>query len=289
MRVGAANLHGDVLYSEVLLTPSHPVALRRRLIAALERAQVKLAGPVRAVGLSLAGIVHPDSQEISLTSNIEGWTDTRPPRWLSKFGAPLVIENEANMAAFSEYRYGAASGTRVALFLALGAGVGAGLLINGEVFRGATGAAGEIGLSRLGLEPTDDVLEREAAGPGLLAKYRRLSGAHLENPVELFTLAEQGDAAASSLLKRSLDVLAVSLANAILVLNPERVIVGGGLGTAGDLLLKPLSERVRDLLPISPPEFVLGRLGPDAALIGVAALVAQKAGRALVRELSLPD
>ncbi len=135
IRVAAADLHGTVLESETLETPTAPAALRRELLAALERARQRLAGPVRAICLSIAGIVHPVSHELSLTTNIEGWRDTKFPRWLSKFGVPLLVENEANMAAFSEYRLGAASGTRIALFLALGAGVGAGLLINGEVFR----------------------------------------------------------------------------------------------------------------------------------------------------------
>ncbi len=113
----------------------------------------------------------------------------------------------------------------------------------------------------MGLQPTDKVLEQEVATSTLLANYYQLRGIPLRNPVELFQLAEQGDDAAAVVVEKALDRLAIIVANAILVVNPERVIVGGGLATVGDLLLKPLRERVESLLAISPPEFVPGRTG----------------------------
>ena len=236
--------------------------------------------------VTIAGTVNADSREISLTTNILGWRDTKPPTWLARFGVPVLVENEANMAAFSEYRYGAAAGTSVALFLALGAGVGAGVLINGQLFRGATGAAGEIGRSRTTSRAGDEVLEQQTAAPGLLARYRQMKGVDLRNPVELFSLAQQGDRTAGVVVAQALDQLAIAVTNAILLVDPQRIIVGGGISTAGDLLLKPLQERVSTLLDAAPPEFVVGKLGPDAALLGAAAFAAQAAAERLVSEVS---
>ena len=270
----------------MLATPTEPAALRRALVAALERASAAACWSSARALFAIVGTVNVDSHEISLTTNILGWRDTKPPTWLARFGVPVLVENEANMAAFSEYRYGAAAGTSVALFLALGAGVGAGVLINGQLFRGATGAAGEIGRSRTTSRAGDEVLEQQTAAPGLLARYRQMKGVDLRNPVELFSLAQQGDRTAGVVVAQALDQLAIAVTNAILLVDPQRIIVGGGISTAGDLLLKPLQERVSTLLDAAPPEFVVGKLGPDAALLGAAAFAAQAAAERLVSEVS---
>jgi glucokinase len=260
------------------------------MLAELNKVKRHLSGPVRAICLSIAGIVDPKTHLISMTRSIRGWHDVGPPAWLRKFGAPLLVENEANMAAFGEFHHGAAAGTDVAMFLALGAGIGAGLIVDGKLFRGATGAAGEIGLSRLSNGSGRGALDRkelesEAAVPALLASYNRLQGAHLDDPVALFQLSASGDKVAQKVTDTALDYLAFTVANAVLVVNPQRVVVGGGLATAGDLLLTALRERTTGLLAIEAPEIVLSRLGPDAALIGASTLAAQHAAEQLVREL----
>ena len=285
MRVAAADLRGELLTHHTVVTPSDPSALQRQLVRALGEVRQELAGPVRASCLSIAGVVDPETGEISMTTNIEGWVGGRAPRWLKKFGEPLLVENEANIAAFGEYQRGAARGCRTALFLALGAGVGSGLIIDGQLFRGANGAAGEIGLARLACDGNSAQLEREVAGPALVARYRSLQGGKVDDPVELFHRARQGDAVAATVIGEALDRLSVAVANAILLVDPERVVVGGGLAVAGDLLVGPLRERVYDLLDTSRPELAISVLGPDAALVGACSLAAQTAVEELASEL----
>ena len=285
MRVAAADLRGQPLARRALPTPERPRALRDALLSGLSEVRQQLTGPAHVLCLSIAGVVHPHTGEISATDNIAGWRETNIPAWLRDFADTVLVANEANMAAFGEYHHGAAQGTSIAMFLALGAGIGAGLIVAGQLFGGATGAAGEIGLSRLNPDPGSLDLESEVAGPALLAAYQKLTGHRLDNPVDVFHLAERDDQAAAAVVTKALDRLAVTLTNALLVIDPERVIVGGGLATAGELLLQPLRQRIEALLKTNAPEFVLSELGPDAALVGAATHGAQVAVERLASEL----
>lgn len=286
IRVAAADVTGRIVARRTHSTPTAPAALRRTLTGALEAMREALGGPARALCLSIAGAVNPDTGDIAATDNIAGWRDTTAPEWLAEVATPLLVENEANMAAFGEYHHGAARGTRITMFIALGAGVGAGLIVYGELFRGATGAAGEIGLSRSSYEPGSPDLEQEVAGPALLSAYERAGGGSIDNPAELFQLAEAGDDAANRVIGNALDRLAITLSHVLLAVNPDRVIIGGGLATAGDLLLEPLRRRIGALLATGAPDFVLSRLGPEAALVGATTRAAQLAVEQLAAELA---
>jgi len=173
------------------------------------------------------------------------------------------------------------------LFVALGAGVGAGVVIGGRLYRGATGAAGEIGFLRRSLSPQPRELEQEAAGPAIVRHYRAAGGSDGALTAEMvFERAEAGDAAARATVAAAIDELAIGIANAIIVLNPEVVVLGGGLGAAGSALLDPLRERIRPLVP-AMPKVVAAELGPDAALVGATVWAAQEAQGRLRATLEL--
>ena len=286
IRVAAADLLGRVIAQRTYLTPVRPTELRRALVDALGEMKEAHPGPSRALCVSIAGAVNPKTGEISATNNIAGWRDPTTPAWLGEVAQPLLIENEANMAAFGEYHHGAARGTRIALFIALGAGIGAGLILSGELFRGASGAAGEIGLSVSSSRSSARVLEQDLSGPALLAAYGEAGGHALDNPSALFGLAQAGDMAAVRVVNRALDRLAINLSHVLLMVNPDRVIIGGGLATAGELLLSPLRRRTQALLRTAAPEMVLSELGPDAALMGAATWAAEVAVERLAAELA---
>jgi glucokinase len=218
----------------------------------------------------------------------------------TRFGLPAAIENDANAAALAEHRFGAGRGVDHMVMLTLGTGVGGGLILNGELYRGAVGAAGELGHITLELDgppcqgscpgfghlealasgtATDHLAQKIAAERpdgdlGRAAAEGRTVDAHLA-----VDLAAEGPGDARDLLDRVGFVLGTGIASFVNIFNPELVVVGGGFARAGDLLLEPARKVVaeRALLPARElVRVVPALLGPEAGLIG-AGLVAREA------------
>jgi len=210
----------------------------------------------------------------------------------TRFGLPAAIENDANAAALAEHRFGAGRGSRHMVMLTLGTGVGGGLILNGELYRGAVGAAGELGHITLDLDgppcqgtcPGIGHLEALASGTATdhlaeeLATERPdgdLGRAAAEGrPVDArlaVDLAAEGPGDARELLERVGFILGTGIASFVNVFNPELVVIGGGFARAGDLLFDPARKVVADraLLPARElVRIVPALLGPEAGLIG---------------------
>lgn len=278
VRVAAADVAGRIFEQQAFPTASTPDSKRFRavLVAALDELSRNADGPVLAITLAVPGIVEPATRQVSLAT-VAGWPKGDPARWLARFAAPVLVENEANLGAVGECTHGSARGAGDVLFVAVGAGVGAGVVIGGRLYRGATGAAGEVGFLRRSASAPPLQLELEAAGPAIVRHYREAGGGDDAQTAEtVFDRAEHGDVAARAAVALAIDELAVGIANAIIVLNPEVVVLGGGLGGAGAALHRPLRERIRPLVP-AMPTFVPAALGPDAALVGATVWAAQEA------------
>lgn len=210
----------------------------------------------------------------------------------STFGVPAAIENDANAAALAEHRFGAGRGSRHMVMLTLGTGIGGGLILDGKLYRGAVGAAGELGHMTLDLDgppcqgtcPGRGHLEALASGTAAdaLAAERALANpdgdlgrAAAEGKVVdarlAVDLAAGGPGDARDVLERIGFVLGTGIASYVNIFNPEVVVLGGGFARAGDLLFEParkvVAERAlppsRDLVRIVP-----ALLGPEAGLIG---------------------
>jgi glucokinase len=210
----------------------------------------------------------------------------------NRFGLPAAIENDANAAALAEHRFGAGRGSRHMIMLTLGTGIGGGLILNGELYRGAIGAAGELGHITLDLDgppcqgacpgighlealasgtATDHLAQQLAAERpdgdlGRAAAEGRAVDAHLA-----VDLAGEGPGDARDLLGRIGFVLGTGIASFVNVFNPELVVIGGGFARAGDLLFEPARKVVaeRALLPAREiVRIVPALLGPEAGLIG---------------------
>jgi predicted NBD/HSP70 family sugar kinase len=288
VRVAAADVAGRIY--ERTTFPTSPTTdskrFRRVLLTALDNLAHTRPGPVLAITLAVPAIVEPETRQVSLAT-VPGWPAGDPGRWLERFEAPVLVENEANLGALGECAQGIARGARDVLFVALGAGVGAGVVIGGRLYRGATGAAGEIGFLRRSLSSQPRELEQEAAGPAIVRHYRAAGGNAVAPTAEMvFERAETGDAAARAAVAAAIEELAIGIANAIIVLNPEVVVLGGGLAAAGSALLDPLRERIRPLVP-AMPKVVAAGLGPDAALVGATVWAAQEAQGRLRATLEL--
>lgn len=287
LRVCVANLRGQLVDLFEVETPSDPRELEETISRAFADMRDRLPGRVLATCIAVAGIVHPQTKAISMTSNVPGWTASSIPSWLAELDGPLMVENEANAGVFGEAQSGIAVGVRDVLFVSIGAGIGSGMIQDGRLVRGTTGAAGEIGLmvGSWSGDAASTPLERVASGPALLRHYRRCGGTATKNPVELFALAERGDAAAQEAIDRGLDALAMALTNATLMIDPQLIVLGGGLATVGDLLAKPLEQRTRRFLSTEPPPIAVCHLGAHAALRGAASLAAKSAVSRLVTTL----
>jgi predicted NBD/HSP70 family sugar kinase len=288
LRFAAAGLRGAVTYRATVNTANALVArgsLQDALLEGLEAARAQLGGPVRAVAVSIAGIVDPATGAVTRVDNVSGWREGDDLRWLEGLSKRVLIDNEANLGALGERRALGAAAPDDILFVALGAGVGAGLVLDGTLYRGATGAAGEIGLLRLGDTPVE--LERVASARALAADYSRRTGARDIAPEQVVERAGAGDQDARASLDAVVAELAIGIANAAILLNPSVVVLGGGLALAEDRLLEPLRRRMTGLVP-APPPVVLGRLGAEAALVGAVEWAADTAVGDVVAQLQQP-
>lgn len=285
LRFAAADLRGELSYAETLPTAEAVASrsLREVVLDELKAARAHLDGPARAVAVSIAGIVHPRTRSVTRVDNVPGWTEGDDLSWLEPLAPLVLIDNEANLGALGEQRAFGAEAADDILFVALGAGVGGGLVLGGSLYRGAAGAAGEIGMLRRGHQP--DELERVASTRALVAAYaQRAGGRPAVTAEEVVARAAAGDPDAHTALSAVLEELAVGIANAVIILNPELVVVGGGLARADERVLEPLRAKITALVP-SPPEIVLGRLGTEAALVGAAGWAADVVVQRFVSEL----
>ena len=231
-------------------------------------------GDVRAAGLVVPGIYNPATDR-AWAPNLWGPDDV-PLRevLVPRLPVPVVIDSDRSGYVLGEVWQGAARDCADVVFLAVGTGIGAGILSHGRLVRGSGGIAGAVGWFALDPRWRDDYgrmgsFEAEAAGP---AFARRFGAAAAEDVAEA---ARGGDPAARHAVHETVEWLAMGIANLISVLNPQVVVLGGGLMQAADLFLEPLRHAVRrwaQPLAVEQCRIELTRLGEDAALFGAARL-----------------
>lgn len=170
-------------------------------------------------------------------------------RLAARLDAPLVVDNDANLAALAEHRLGAARDARVSITVTLGTGIGGGIILDGRVFHGAWGGAGELGHLSLGRGGVPcrcgvaDCVEPEASGSGLAARARDWGMSPAEART-VFAAAAAGEPRARAAIDTLADRLGAAIGSAVSLLNPDVVVVGGGVSQAGDLLMGPLREAI---------------------------------------------
>lgn len=248
----------------------------RRALDAAHRLVAETPGTLAAVGVSTFGVVR--GGRVRLAPNVPGWEDLPLPDLVSgALGAPVRVDNDVNAATAAEARWGRLAGVGTGVYVNLGTGLGAGIVVGGRVVPGAHGAAGEIGyLLRRPGEPGcaqgRAPLEEYASGSGLAARASALLG----EPVTAAGLfARRDEPKAAALLDGTAAVLGMAVANLATTLDPERVVLGGGMA-AEPSLLPAIRETVARAVPF-PPEVVTARFVDDAALIGAIALAGTEA------------
>jgi glucokinase len=295
MRAAIADMRGDLLAEARMRTVKYQgqpnygeifTHLRNDLI---KRSYVD-GTTLGAVGVSVAGIVDPITGYIVMAPNTTVQEDFDLRTIIeNELNLPVLIDNDVNLAAVGEHWKGAAQGCNNFIFVAIGTGVGAGIFVNGRLYHGAHNAAGRLGhLYVQGSEVIEagtlGALERHASGAAIAEavrerlKHRSMSSQQSElakldvnrlTSEDVWAAAAQGDQLALNVLNEVFDTLALGLANAALLLDPELIVLGGGVSSAGDALLIPLRERLSALLmhPIAP-RIELSQLGSIAQLYG---------------------
>jgi predicted NBD/HSP70 family sugar kinase/biotin operon repressor len=293
LRVAAADIGGAVRFEQRRATEAtgagRVAAQAARMVAAAVRAVGDELGPLRRVGVSAPGVIHADGRTMSIARNLgeDGAFDLLTPLE-ARIDAPIVLDNNVNLAALGERWRGHAQGVSTFAFLAVGAGIGMGLVHDGELVRGAHGAAGEVAYLPLpgSVPPAQrvghgkELLAGEAGGYGILAALRaRRSwpGNRPSTVAELFEQAAAGLSAAVELVEAEARQLGLTIASACAVFDPELVVLGGGVGSNA-LLLPTVRETVTEQVPF-PPRIETSALGEAASLTG-ALFVALDAARA---------
>lgn len=292
--VKLAVVEGESLITGVYRIPTQDFDNPDQLIdrIAEEVAAIRSQHPaVGAIGIGVPGAVNFFSGMTYNLTNVKGWSEV-PLRDImtAKTGLPTVIENDANCMAYAEWKYGAAKGYRHAVCVTLGTGVGGGLILNGDLFRGANCAAGEIGQMSIDLNGVPGpygntgALERYIGNrqiSEMAAAIYAAKGIPLPtdaSPEALAALAGEGDAVALEVWHEVARCLGFCLMSVVYLLNPEVIVVGGGVSEAGDILFGPLRETLRHSLTaecFDHLHIVPARYGNTAGILGSSAMAAE--------------
>lgn len=284
MRAALADLQGRVIARREERTRVESCEATVDQLCALIGAVIGESGrdPAKlfAIGIGAPGMTDVNSGRVISATNLVGWTDV-PLRDLvqERLVAPVRVDNDANMAALGERWMGVARSASHFVFLALGAGVGAGVVIDGRLHRGHHWHAGEI--CRMTLDYREwqvDYGERgylesrigAAAIPEWAHARTVLAHAGREGEAAMqtiFSVAASGDAEANEVVKEIAVYLGSAIANIVAVLDPSLIVFGGGLSHAGDVLIEPVRQVVSQIVP-NVPRLEMSSLGDDAQLLG---------------------
>ena len=254
---------------------------------------------ITAVGVSAAGFVSSDRKTMLATPNIADWNGVQLDLELTKLiGLPVVIENDANAAAWGEAKFGAGRNQAHMMMLTIGTGVGGGIVVNNELYRGAFGIAAEFGHLRVVPEGhlcgcgARGCFEQYASGSALRRHAREAISASPDLARNLLArgdgtidgltgqaitdAAREGDAVALAAFQTTAQYLGAGIASLAVLLDPSCVVIGGGVIDAGEILLAPTREAMKRYMPFAGkhpyPEIVAAELGNEAGLVGVADL-----------------
>lgn len=283
LRGALVDLTGAVVARTARRTP-HATAravisqLRRTAEQLTAQAEISLDSVLHVV-VGTPGVLRPGDNHLSLAPQLKGWeAPTVIPAIREALVAPVHFENDVNMAAVGEHVQGVARGRSDFVLLSIGTGVGAGVFVDGALRRGAKGLAGEVSFLQLDIDEPVRKGHRATWGTGAyealvssaaIIAVARQNGLRAANSVEaIFVAARQGDPRAVRVVEIEAARLAHAIAAISAVLDPELVVLGGGIGTGGgDLLLQRTIEALAGISPFTP-QIAVSMLGVDAVIAG---------------------
>jgi len=264
--------HAKVASARSLIGQVGAIARRLATEAGVDWSQVTHAT------IGSPGVFDPEHGHVVMAHNLPGWGRTGLVQAVrDELGTNLSFENDVNLAALAEATHGLGRNVSNFVFLSIGTGVGMGIVIDGRVYSGSHGAAGEVAYMPLTMgDPRDPAnrrrgaFEEASAAAGIVRIARRLGMRPPLSPERIFNAARRGNATARRVVEAEASLLSLAIAAVTPVLDPEMVILGGGIGRNGDLLVEPIERELRQLLPFRPAVAV-SALGEDAVVRGAVA------------------
>lgn len=291
LRFALLNKKGEVLNKAKAKTPEKKEAIIKKVVNLIK----KTSDNPSLIALGVGGIVDFARGSVVYTPNFD-FSDVPLQRIVQKeFNLPTIVDNDANMAAWGEKIYGSATKAKNFVCVTLGTGIGGGLVINGKLYRGAYYAAGEIGHTTIGYSSLIKAFGRKAdyenmasgkalgrlarnmIKPGSKSLVLKLAKGKVKeiNGKTVTLAARKGDETAIKILSRFTDIIGIGLANIVDIVDPELIVINGGLSDECKLIIpgieKSLNKRIF-AVKYRKPKIMAGKLGSDAGIFGAAAM-----------------
>ena len=300
VKIALVDKEGSIVYSNT--TPTRAEMGYEYTISNIKQAIVDLMKEtktdntsIEGIGFGFPGQIDCNEGVVRVSPNIPGWINVPIAKIIEKeFGIPTKVDNDVRCAALGELAFGAGKGCKNLICITVGTGIGSGLIINGKLVRGADNAAGEIGHIKLQMHDGPicgcgdcGCLEAFASGPSIVAmaqeyilggkstKFRELANPEI-TPYVVAEAAKQGDKVAQKIFERMGEYIGIGMASVVNLLNPEKIVIGGGVADAGEILFKPLVETLKKrAMPIQAKSVsvVPAQLGNAAGVIGASLLI----------------
>lgn len=303
VKIALVDKSGKIIYSNSVPTYAkmgyeYTVNNIKQAIKDLMKETNTTSKDIDGIGFDFPGQVDYKTGVVKLAPNIPGWVNVPIAQMIEEeFHIPTRIDNDVRCAALGEMKFGAGQGCENFVCITVGTGIGSGLVVNGQLVRGASNAAGEIGHIKLQMKDglicgcgDTGCLEAYASGPSIVAmaqdyikggkstKFREMAAAEGGEitPYMVAKAAEAGDPVAKRIFAIVGEYIGIGLTSVINLLNPEKVIIGGGVAEAGDLLLDPIRKTIKERAMVvagSVVEIVPAQLGNSAGVIGASMLI----------------
>jgi len=300
IKIALVGINGEISYSNSIPTRAemgyeYTISAMKQAIHDLMNTTNITKEDIEGIGFGFPGQIDYKKGIVRNAPNIPGWVEVPISETMEKeFGIPTRVDNDVRCAALGELNFGAGKGCENLICITVGTGIGSGLIVNGKLVRGASNAAGEIGHIKLELEGGPlcgcgdyGCLEAFASGPAIVAmaeeyikggkstKYREIANGEI-TPYIVAEAAKQGDAVAKRIFTIMGEYIGTGLASVVNLLNPEKIIIGGGVADAGEILLNPIKETIlKRAMQISGStvQVVPAQLGNTAGVIGASLLI----------------
>ncbi len=301
IKIALVDFDGKIIYSNTTPTRADMgfeagVANIKQAIKDLMQETNQNEKSIEAIGFGLPGQIDYKAGMVKNLPNIPGWINVPLAKLIEdEFSIPTRLDNDVRCAALGELNFGAGKGCENLICITVGTGIGSGIVLNGKLVRGASNAAGEIGHIKLTLEngplcgcgdhgcfeayasgPSIVAMAKEFIAGGKSAKYKEMATDGIITPYIVAQAALLGDAVSLQIFKRMGEIIGIGLASVVNLLNPEKIIIGGGVADAGDILLEPIRKTIADRamsIQGNAVKIVPAQLANAAGVIGASLLI----------------
>lgn len=301
IKIALVDFDGKIVYSNTVPTRAEMgyeagIVNIKQAIKDLLTETIESKNTIEAIGFGLPGQIDYKEGLVKNLPNIPGWINIPLAKMIEEeFSIPTRLDNDVRCAALGELNFGAGKGCQNLICITVGTGIGSGIVLNGKLVRGASNAAGEIGHIKLSMNdgplcgcgdfgcfeayasgPAIVTLAKEYISGGKSAKYKEMAPDGIITPYIVAQAASQKDAVSIQIFNQIGRIIGIGLTSVINLLNPERIIIGGGVADAGDILFEPIKKVIAErAMPIQRDsvQIVPAQLANTAGVIGASLLI----------------